>query len=121
MNTENTITTIDDSDELHEKYAIYYKGKVFDTLDSKEEAQDQLDGMDLSDDEKKEYKIKKTNKKAKGWSMNEEQDLVSSLVTAARNKDYVAAKEAFGTLIAQKSLAKIAERKIDVAKNIYNP
>lgn len=53
--------------------------------------------------------------------VNEEPDLVSSLVTAARNKDYVAAKEAFGTLIASKALSKIADRKIDVAKNIYNP
>lgn len=44
---------------LEEAYAIYYKGSVFDTFDSMEDAKDAMTGMDLSASEKKDYKIRK--------------------------------------------------------------
>jgi ribosomal protein L21E len=63
------------SEDLNEGYAIYHKGKVFDSgFDSKEDAQDAMNGMDLSDKEKKDYKIMKMKGKAKDWSMKEDLD-----------------------------------------------
>lgn len=64
---------------VNEDYAIYHKGKVFDTFDSEEKAQDAMDGMDLSSNEKKDYKIRKVKSSRKsgmtGKMMNEEQEL----------------------------------------------
>lgn len=61
----------EEEEELEEAYAIMYKGKVFDSYDSEEEAKDALDGMKLSDSERSQYSIKKTSQKPKQWSMKE--------------------------------------------------
>lgn len=62
----------EEEEELEEAYAIMYKGKVFDSYDSEEEAKDALDGMKLSSSERSQYSIKKTSQKSKQWSMKEE-------------------------------------------------
>jgi hypothetical protein len=62
---------------INEAYAIYYKGEVFDTFDNKEEAQDAMNGMDLSSNEKKDYRIRKvrggSRPKMTGKMMKEEE------------------------------------------------
>lgn len=64
---------------VNEGYAIYHKGKVFDRFDSEEQARDAMDGMDLSSDEKKDYKIRKVKSSRKsgmtGKMMKEEVEL----------------------------------------------
>ena len=57
-------------------YAIYKKGKVFDTFRSKEDAHDSLDSMGLSLTSKKDYSVRKLPANYKNdWSMKEEFDL----------------------------------------------
>lgn len=66
----------EEGEELEEAYAIMYKGKVFDSYDSEEEAKDALDGMKLSSSERSQYSIKKTSQKPKQWSMKEDNQKV---------------------------------------------
>lgn len=66
----------EEEEELEEAYAIMYKGKVFDSYDSEEEAKDALDGMKLSSSERSQYSIKKTSQKPKQWSMKEDNQKV---------------------------------------------
>ena len=63
------------NDLIQEDYAIYYKGKVFDTYKTEEEAKEALDGMKLSDSEKSQYRIRQTSSKPKKFSMKENIDL----------------------------------------------
>jgi len=57
-------------------YAIYKKGKVFDTFRSKEDAHDSLDSMGLSPISKKDYRVRKLPANHKNnWSMKEEVEL----------------------------------------------
>ena len=69
---------INESVELDEAdtYAIYKKGKVFDTFKSKEDAQSSLDSMSLSPISKKDYRVRKLPANYKNdWSMKEEIEL----------------------------------------------
>jgi len=71
------------NDLIQEDYAIYYKGKVFDTYKTEEEAKDALDGMKLSDSEKSQYRIRQTSSKPKKFSMKENIDLDMSVDVTA--------------------------------------
>ena len=79
--------------DLEESYAIYHKGSVFDTFNSKEEAKDAMDGMDLSASEKKDYKIRKVSDKSKsdmtGKMMKEEKTIKVSFNDGAAKKKWM--------------------------------
>ena len=76
MRTKKESLDLDEADT----YAIYKKGKVFDTFRSKEDAHDSLDSMGLSAISKKDYSVRKLPANYKSnWSMKEEVDLDESL------------------------------------------
>jgi len=75
-------------------YAIYKKGKVFDTFRSKEDAHDSLDSMGLSPISKKDYRVRKLPANHKNdWSMKEEVELKEG-----KMEDMVAKVEKLGNI-----------------------
>jgi len=95
MRTKKESLDLDEADT----YAIYKKGKVFDTFRSKEDAHDSLDSMGLSAISKKDYSVRKLPANYKSnWSMKEEVELdegtlaasdgsvVDALLTAVKDK-----------------------------------
>ena len=75
-NLYRTEETLDEKMVKVGSYAIMQrvdgKWKVFSTSASEKDAQDELDGMDLSDDKKKDYKVAKTPKQYSEEFVNEE-------------------------------------------------